>query len=1723
MSPDGGSSLRMRSGAPDLGSLEAQLGDLLFEGEIARTSRAVIHRIRARRRSDRPLALKVALAPVDEEDLARFQHEVRLLSEVRHGNVIEVYDYGVLPGNFPYLVMELLEGLDPFESLRRSDWQVVYDLAIQAAAGLAHIHRHGIVHLDVKPRNLGLWKEDGQLRLKILDFGLAQAIRGQLDRRIRGTLAYAAPEILLQDRFDHRADLYSLGMTLFQLTTGVLPSAGDDMAAIRYHLQGTAPDPLAYRADMPVALAAIVRRLLQRDPERRFPSAGQLLTELANAAGRSLDTGALALGSGSILAARLVAREETVAALLEHLAAAAAGAGRVVFVEGGDGIGKSRLLRELRLKAAMRGARVGYGRALAVRSDLLRPLRSALGHLGLELEPGLHEPAVVAERLTRLAESQGTLALLLDELQAGDTALLDWLLALQRRLAKAPVLVVAACRSLGEGREEAAKHVIQLAPLDAASTRQLVDASFGTEELPAVLYDWVATHAAGLPGRIELLLRHLVDERIMVFRHGEWKPSLSALARLPQRPEGFEAIELEAVEALPGAERRVLEAAALVGEPARWKTLCEVLEEIPAQDVWDALSRLVDRGLVARASDVDGDAYVVSQTHLAPLILERVPGERRRELHRRFGDVLSQRVEAGEADLVRAAAEHYGRAGEHERALPMLRRAAAQASEQGRFGVAADLCARAAEVAAELGRHELVPAIRLEQALAHERAGALRRALRQLEALVAAGDGAKRRRAEDRIERARLLARVADLTGRLGELGRAEDALVAARETLGTLEAPEIEAELARLEAEALAPRSPTEAFRVAREALKRATARGLVEPRIGLVSTLAEIFLIRREWRRASRLLQRAERAVAESGPNRFATRIRIQVARALAGQREVAGARGVLTGVARQCEQGGDAAGELLALHHLALLECGVGEWRAAREPLLQSFELRRRLDIRAAETEAALARAAIEEMLGDWAAARRHFQRLARPEGEVTPAVVTARAHLAALARKRGDWVDAEALGQEALADAERLGDRGLLALAHYHLGLIEKARERWAPAAAHLQRALELTDSAGYLERVARIRNSLADLALRRDLLEEAAAHVDAALVASRAWANRFEHAKATASAARLAMRRHDAARGEELFAEALGVLEQLETPFEYGVVLYEWGVRTSSPQIAVERLDRALVAFDRLGAATEYERTRGVIDGIRERARVQGGRRGPPGLWEVARIINTTLDLDDVLERTMDLVLERLRAERGMIVLFRPLTGEIEVSAVRNLGKGPEEESRRLSETVVRRVIETGQPVLSVDAFTDSRFSGAESIVASHIVSILCVPLVIRDQPAGAIYLDHRSQRLFTENDLEFLLAFADQAAVAIHNARLYGDLEAARERLRAENESLKREVLSTRSLTNLIGRSRAIQELKATLERVAQSPSTVLVRGESGTGKGLVARTLHYLSPRREMPFVQFNCAALPETLVESELFGHEKGAFTGAMALKPGRFELAHKGTIFLDEIGKVSMSVQSKLLRVVEDKEFERVGGTRTQKVDTRIVTATNLNLEEAIAKDEFREDLYYRLNIIPIVLPPLRERKEDIPYLVEHFVTKISRDLGQEPKEIEPGVLDLFLAYRWSGNVRELEATIHRALVLTAGERLRPDDFSWLGVDPKTLPPPRRETNGTAPAAATPTIDPNRYQELIDDYDRELVKAALATSGGRIRECARVLGIARNTLKAKIRKWGIEAGDD
>ena len=332
--------------------------------------------------------------------------------------------------------------------------------------------------------------------------------------------------------------------------------------------------------------------------------------------------------------------------------------------------------------------------------------------------------------------------------------------------------------------------------------------------------------------------------------------------------------------------------------------------------------------------------------------------------------------------------------------------------------------------------------------------------------------------------------------------------------------------------------------------------------------------------------------------------------------------------------------------------------------------------------------------------------------------------------------------------------------------------------------------------------------------------------------------------------------------------------------------------------------------------------------------------------------------------------------------------------------------------------------------------------------------------------------------------------------------------LRDENRQLKAELGRRYEFDNIIGRSPAMQEIFATIERVAPTRATVLLAGESGVGKDLIARAIHFHSPRRDRPLVKINCTAIPENLMESELFGYEKGAFTGAQTSKPGKFEQADTGTVFLDEIGDVPAAIQVKLLRVLQEREFERLGSNVTRHIDVRVIAATNQDLRAALEQGTFREDLYYRLNVVPLNIPPLRERKQDIPFLANHFVKKLAPDTGCQVESITDAAMEKLLAYHWPGNVRELENVIERSLVMATGTELDAADI-------KLESAPRRE-------AAQGSADGHFLPEgmSLDQYEQEIIKEALRRADGNKSQAARLLGLTRNALRYRLTQMGMEA---
>jgi len=479
------------------------------------------------------------------------------------------------------------------------------------------------------------------------------------------------------------------------------------------------------------------------------------------------------------------------------------------------------------------------------------------------------------------------------------------------------------------------------------------------------------------------------------------------------------------------------------------------------------------------------------------------------------------------------------------------------------------------------------------------------------------------------------------------------------------------------------------------------------------------------------------------------------------------------------------------------------------------------------------------------------------------------------------------------------------------------------------------------------------------------------------------------------------------------------------------------------------------------------------------------------LMKISTTINSIRGLDNLLERLLELLFEVVPAQRGAILLTTE--GSFETSLVFGLDRAQgKDQAVNVSRTIVRQVLRDGVALLANDAAAETTLA-TQSLIAARTHSVMCVPLILFDRNIGVLYLDSTSERdQFNRDHLQLVTAIAGIAAVAIENARRFEWLETENERLLAD----------VNIEHNMIGESAAMQRVYHFISKVAPTDATVLISGESGTGKELAARAIHRNSKRAQKPFMAVNCAALNDSLLESELFGHEKGSFTGALAQKKGRLEVADSGTVFLDEIGELPLSLQVKLLRVLQEREFERVGGTVTIHVDLRLIAATNKNLEEAIEAGQFRHDLYYRLNVVSLEMPALRERREDIMLLANYFADKSGARCNRKLKGFSSEARACLTAYDWPGNVRELENTLERAVVLGTTDWILPED----------LPDALLETKVTADGPFT------TYHEAVVQHKKQIILRAFAEAKNNHAEAARLLGIHPNYLQRLIRNLNL-----
>ncbi|HEY7954733.1 MAG TPA: sigma 54-interacting transcriptional regulator [Polyangia bacterium] len=1655
--------------------LEARLG----EGADASVWAAVDARDGAR------VALKVLRRSGEPSARERLRWEFAALAALDHPNLVRVFDLEIAQPGGPleagqlFFTTELLDGTPPREHLSRlappARARALCQLLAEVASALEALHRRGLIHHDVKPDNLLV---DGAGRVRLTDLGLGAA-RG-LQGGLRGTPRYLAPEAFAGAVADPRGDLFALGATAVELWTGRPPRAGATLGEIAKEavtrplerLDGGAPSA-------PRELARLVAKLAAPDPADR-PSSARAVVEAALALGARLDGALLATPEPPPLGRpRLSGRAQELETALGAL-----GTARILLIEGAPGSGRSRLVEELR-RAAQLAATAAGGRSrswhgpsveLALRTlDPDRPEAPLLGeHAGR---------ARLGRLCALLAETPSVLHLDLGE--RVDPFERE-LLALAANGAAQPSVVVAEVPTgLALAGEGVAR--LPLGPLDRGAIVALAASMLGSAD--DALGQAIHRASGGEPRRAVALLRaaraHAPPTRRVT------AADVAAVGEEAGAEIG--ALVLAALIRLNVPARRLVESLAVLDRAASLTEL-GALADLDAAGSFGALAEAALAGVIE--AEPAGYARFPSRAHAAAAYAAASPS-RRRALHQRAlaaadsdDDRARHLVLLGPPE---AAARAALKAGESALGRLELDRAERRLADAVRFG-AAGLGSRARLRLAETrilradysGAERALapiaedPSAALLRARALQRAGDHPAAEARLRALLAAGSAVP---AAAQAEARGLLGRVLLARGAYAEVVE----VCAAEPALG--DAPGLEPLL---------------------------EARGLALLYLGRLDEAGHAFNTLKE------------RLAGEAAPLALAR------ARSLAGM--VAQARDDLAEAAAAFEAALALARKGCDLHGAAIYAANLGatlreqaEYARALAPTEEAVRDLGRIGKRVEQAGALFNYGNLLLSVGDLDGAERAAElALTLASAERAPREAGYATLLRGdIARRGGDPAEAVTHYRRALATfgADAVRERVIAGRALAET-LVEKNEP--APARAQLAETIAVARAANLVDMVAAtaVRIALA-------LGEPPAAAELAALASARDHAERT-HRRDPAFRAGLLLARAAVRAGDGVSAREH--LTRAEQSCKEIVMRTPELRREAAAEDPDARRLRELLAAGEPTSEPPRSSARAVASPASPASPSSAASSDPlRRLLALNKRLNSELRLERLLELILDTVIELTSAERGFILLGDG-AGPLQVSIARNMDQQalgansagapaqPGGEAASFSRSIAERAAREATPIVTLDAAGDQRFEAALSVSDLKLRSVLAVPLSVKGRVVGCVYADHRLRAgAFGDADVALVCDLAEQAAIAIENARLLAENERRRHEVVALNRELERQVasqavelgelhkevrssraaLSVRyDYDNLVGKTPRMLELFRLLDRVTDTALPVVIYGESGTGKELVARAIHHNGPRRSKPFVSESCAAIPETLLEAALFGHVRGAFTGADAERRGLFEVASGGTLFLDEVGEMPPSMQAKLLRVLTTGELRRVGGERSIRVDVRVLVASNRDLSRLVEEGKFREDLFYRLNVVRVALPPLRERSGDIPLLIEHFLRKHAESSGQPIRRVSRAALQKLTGYRWPGNVRELENEVIRAASL-GGEILGEADLS-------------PQVAAGEPEAAFESPDDLGLKRRVERLERMLLREALDRAGGNQSQAARLLGLSRFGLQKKLQRY-------
>lgn len=1622
------------------------------------------------------LALKLCSSKKFEK-LNLLKSDFFTLRNLNHPNIVRVVDFKRTSDDKCHFTMEFIDGENIFNFFKkRKELDAIYPVLAQVLNGLSYIHNKGLVHSDIKPENIlvSISKDDkatlkGNLEVKLLDFGLARGLTAPAD--IRGTLSYIAPEVLQCGRGDRRSDLYSLGMVLYEILAN---------RRIAYTLNKL---PLVER-DIPDEFLAIVTKLIKKEPEKRYYSVGEVIEDLSQIYPSLPEIEV----KPSTLSSPTIGRERELFRLYE-LAEKAKTEGQIVFISGERGIGKSRILQEFKFECQKKDIFVTYircgereNRPFALLKRIFEesqlPMRIFTTKSSLSGESAkfkIFEEA--SNQLRKLSKKHHPLTVLVDDIELADNLSIEFLAYFSYELNENGILFVGTFedeKSLSPIFEKikGEKFLIEmeLKKLDLSQTISMVSYILSSKDLNNI-GEWVYGKTGGNPLFIEQTVEHLLKSNILIKKIDGWHLEIERLEEIRPVLSIEDAIDVM-LKNLEQDEIEFLKSAAIMGERFNIDVLHKFLG-LDEPTFFTLLNRLRIKDIIREDAQSN---YAFSHGWMRNILYAKI--DNREVLHKK---VFSLSKDDPQADNVSLAYQSL-KGGLREEAYDYLVKAGKEAKGNYANESALKYFKEALNIKESSTIYESIGDI-------CSITGAYEEALRNY-------NFALKNKPDSQIylKIGRVYRNRGDLKNAISYFDK------------GLIESPLSKSHIEILNEKVwtyLQKSDFPKALKYCTEAKEKAE-------KFKDKPLLADIYHNMGEIAFRKNNYEEAEGYFRESIKIKKTFKDDYKIALSYNNLAILFWRKGDLKiaekyykislGLMRKI---GHIKMTAIANSNLGIIYRNMWEWDKAVDCYEKSCDIFKKIGDKKSLAIVYNNIASIYHYKTNWNKAIECYEKSLkiREELEDERSIAVVLNNLANVYIEIDEPDKAKRYIDKALKLRKKANDLNGMAYSLLTLSLYYESMKDWKDSKKTLNQSLRLFKKTNNKSGVASVYSSFARI------YQDSAKSEEYAKKAYRLFKNlkdEWEIGKIKRIRGMIYAAKDEGNRAESSFKESEEIFRKLRVEYELARTLFEsakfnlkrWEKKREPAELktAYSHLKEAEEIFQRLELNKKFEEIhslyRETLDEISLAYIPSITRKDQLNiLYEVSKVINSILNLQSLFNTVINLVINLFNAERGVLLLFDEKTGTLRLRAGKKIDDVTIKDAARLSKSVIEQVAEKGEPIICEDARNDPRFKNRKSVILHNIRSLLCVPIKIRGSIIGTIYIDSSlSKNIFTKEDRDFFIALANLIGVAIENARFHRDLE-------KESTYLKRKMTKRHSFHNLVGGSEKMQDLYNTIEVVANTDSTVLIEGETGTGKELVAMALHYSSKRRDDIFIPVSCRAIPETLLESELFGHSKGAFTGAIRDRKGLFEEATNGTIFLDEIGDAPLSIQAKLLRVLEQREIRRVGENVSRRVDTRVICATAKNLVEEVKKGNFRDDIFFRLNVVRVRIPPLRERKDDILLLAKYFQKLYSKKIGSSVRSFTNDAIELLLNYDWPGNVRELEKSIERACIFAEGPKITAKDIKLVGLETEEL---------------------KTLKEAKVTMEKKMVRNALLKTKGNVAKASRELDIKRQQLQRLIKRY-------